>query len=537
MTPLDWIVLSAYIVFIITMSAWIGRRQKSQEDYYLGGRSMPAWQIALSIMATQVGAISLVGAPAFIALRQNGGLVWLQYEFAIPLAMMVIMLIMVPLYHRTRAVTIYEYLDKRFGRSTRMCISAVFLVSRGMGSGVALLATAMVTAVCLNWPLWQTVLLIGVVSIIYTTFGGIVADIYSDIIQLIILWAGSGLAIFLLAGMLRGDDMAVLHTASHRLQVFDFQATGLGDGQTFGFWPMLMGGFFLYVSYYGCDQSQAQRLLTTATPREAQKALMINGILRFFLVLTYCAVGVLLIPFLISHPEFAAKLAHKPADFLLPYFLIEYFPPGILGILIAGFFAASMSSIDSALNSLSAATYRDFLSLLFPGLSDISDAQEVRLSRWLTVFWGIIATGFALKMIGGSETVLELVNKIGSAFYGPILAVFWLGMLTRRTSETGAISGLAAGVGVNILVWQFYGSAVSWLWWNVLGFLVSFGVGYGLSFVRGSRDLHEGFTLDVTHVVMGLVSQKRYTIILLAAFVMILGVSLGVQALLIHYPD
>jgi len=195
MTTIDWVVLSIYIIVIIGMSAFIGRRQKSQEDYYLGGRAMRSWQVGLSIIATQVGAISLVGAPAFIALKGNGGLLWLQYEFAIPQSMMGIMLIMVPLYHRTRAVTIYEYLEKRFGRATRMSISAVFLVSRGLGSGVALLATAIVTAVCLDWPLWQTILLIRGVSILYTTFGGIAADIYSDILQLIILWGGSLLAI------------------------------------------------------------------------------------------------------------------------------------------------------------------------------------------------------------------------------------------------------------------------------------------------------------------------------------------------------
>ncbi|MFO7984297.1 MAG: sodium:solute symporter [Desulfatiglandaceae bacterium] len=535
MTRIDWIVLCAYIAFIIGMSGWIGRAQKSQEDYYLGGRSLPSWQIALSIMATQVGAISLVGAPAFIALRGNGGLIWLQYEFAIPLAMMFIMLVMVPLYHRTRAVTIYEYLENRFGRSTRMCISAVFLMSRGLGCGVALLATAIVTAVCLEWPLWQTILLIGVVSIVYTTFGGIVADIYSDIIQLLILWGGSFLAIFILGGMLTPQDLLLLKSEPDRLQVFDFAATGLGDGQTFAFWPMLMGGFFLYLSYYGCDQSQAQRLLTTATPEEAQKALMINGILRFFLVLTYCAVGVLLIPFLLSHPEFAAKLEHRQPDFLLPYFLIEYFPKGILGILIAGFFAASMSSIDSALNSLSAATYQDFLAPLFSKLSAISDAGKVRMSRWLTVFWGVISTLFALRMIGGSETVLELVNKIGSAFYGPILAVFWLGMLTRRTSEAGAISGLAGGVGFNIFLWQFYGGSVSWLWWNVFGFLMAFGIGYGLSRIWVFKGLHKGFILNGNDILRGVMAQKKYYVALLAAFVTILAMSFVLQALLIQY--
>jgi SSS family solute:Na+ symporter len=524
MSTIDWIVLFVYILLIISMSWWIGRRQKSQEDYYLGGRSMPSWQIALSIMATQVSAISLIGAPAFIAVKANGGLVWLQYEFAIPLAMMLIMLILVPLYHKTRAITIYEYLESRFGRSTRMSISAVFLISRGLGSGVALLATAIVTAVCLEWPLWQTILLIGVVSIIYTTFGGIVADIYSDIIQLVILWGGSFIAIYILGGMLDSQSITSLFGESERLKVFDFASTGLGDGQTFAFWPMLIGGLFLYLSYYGCDQSQAQRLLTTATPKEAQKALMINGMFRFLLVLTYCTLGVLLIPFLLNHPEFAAKLDGKQPDFLVPYFLIEYIPSGVLGILIAGFFAASMSSIDSALNSLSAATYQDFLVKLFPKLSKLSNAKQVRLSRWLTIFWGVIATGFALRMIGGSETVLELVNKIGSAFYGPILATFWLGMLTRRGSEGGAILGLLAGVGFNIFLWQYYGSAVSWLWWNVFGFVITFVLGYGSSLMLRQKEIKEPFILKREDF-KTYVGEKRYYFILFAVFLIILVTS------------
>ena len=526
MTEIDWIILFLYITLIIVMSWLIGRKQKSQEDYYLGGRSMPAWQIALSVMATQVSAISLIGAPAFIALKANGGLVWLQYEFAIPVAMMLIMLVLIPLYHKTRAITIYEYLEKRFGKLTRMLISAVFLISRGLGSGVALLATGIVTAVCLDWPLAETILLIGVVSIIYTTFGGIVADIYSDIIQLIILWGGSFVVIFILGSMLDVDVFSAVFLSSDRLKVFEFSTTGIGDGETFAFWPMLIGGLFLYLSYYGCDQSQAQRLLTTATVKEAQKSLVLNGMFRFFLVLTYCAIGVLLIPFLHAHPDFAAKLTDKQPDFLVPYFLVDYMPQGILGVLIAGFFAASMSSIDSALNSLSAASYQDFLVRVNPRLEKISDSAQVRLSRILTIFWGVVATSFALQMIGGSETVLELVNKIGSAFYGPILAIFWLGMLTKKGNQSGAIIGLLTGVGGNLFLWQFFGSAISWLWWNVFGFLISFIFGYLISITYQRKyDLNITTYMLTREEISSYIKDKRYYTILSVTFIIIIFIS------------
>ena len=538
MTPIDWTILAFYLVFIVGMSWWIGRRQRSQEDYYLGGRSMPSWQIALSVMATQVSAISLIGAPAFIALRSGGGLVWLQYEFAIPLAMMLIMLVLVPIYHQTRAVTIYEYLERRFGSATRTTISLVFLVSRGLGSGVALLATGIVTAVCLNWPLPETILLIGLVSLLYTTFGGIVADIYSDILQLIILWSGALVAIFVLLaelGQLAPPEgwFHLLTAETVRLRVFDFSATGLGDGKTFSFWPMLFGGFFLYLSYYGCDQSQAQRLLTTRTPRGAQRALVMNGLLRFPLVLTYSAVGILLIPFLKLHPTLAGRLQGQPPDFLVPYFLIDYMPKGLLGLLIAGIFAASMSSLDSAMNSLSAATYKDFLVKLFPALDGISDRRQVWLSRWLTVFWGAVATGFALLMIGGSETVLELVNKIGSAFYGPILATFWLGMLTRRTPQGGAIAGLLAGVAVNIFLWQAFGTAVSWMWWNLIGFAVAYVVGLGAALLAPARLNAEQSALVLNRADWRkYAGNPRYYAYLAAGFLGILVISWGIQRFL-----
>jgi SSS family transporter len=530
MANLDWVILASYILLIIAMSWWIGQRQKSQEDYYLAGRRMGSWPVALSIMATQVSAISLIGAPAFVALRPGGGLTWLQYEFAIPLAMIVISFVLIPLYHKARGITIYEYLQKRFGIPTRTSISAIFLISRGLGSGVALLATAIVTTVCLNWPLWQTILLIGLVSIIYTTFGGIVADIYSDIIQLIILWLGSFIMIYVLFNLIDPMALHLVFNQPERLHIFDFKSSGLGDGQTFSFWAMLCGGIFLYVSYYGCDQSQAQRLLTTPTIKQAQKAMVLNGIFRFTLVLTYCSVGVLLIPFLLSHPDFNAQLAGKRADFLVPLFMVQYIPKGILGLVVSGFFAASMSSIDSALNSLSAASYRDFLVMIFPGLDRISDKQQVRLSRLLTIFWGATATGFALLMIGGSETVLELVNKIGSAFYGPVLAVFMLGMLSRRTRQQGVLLGLVAGVGLNIYLWQFHGTTVSWMWWNVLGFAGTFVLGYAWSVLNpmAVKIRISEYYFSAKSILRELKSNI-YFYILLAIFILILIISFGIE--------
>ena len=217
-----------------------------------------------------------------------------------------------------------------------------------------------------------------------------------------------------------------------RLAVFHWNATGIGDGNTFGFWPMILGGFFLYISYYGCDQSQAQRLLATKDRRGARRALVINGIMRFPLVLTYCAVGVLLIPFIAENPDFASTVRNISPDYVMPFFFRDYVPPGILGVIVAGIFAASMSSLDSAINSLSASTYNDFMVRIFPHTEKRNDSAKILISRIITVFWGGFATACAIFMAEGAETVIELVNKIGSAFYGPIAGVFFLGFFSKK---------------------------------------------------------------------------------------------------------
>ena len=533
MTQLDWGVLVIYIAGIVGMAAMIGRKQKSQEDYYLGGRQIPSWQVALSVMATQVSAISLIGAPAFIALKSGGGLVWLQYEFAVPLAMILIMLILVPIYHRMKSITIYEYLEVRFGVTARSLISLVFLLSRGLGTGVALLATGIVTSACLEMPLAPTIILIGVISMLYTTIGGIKADIYSDIIQLAVLWLGTFVCIYIVWSLLGDNALAFADVDRSRLLAFDFKSTGLGDGKTFAFWPMVIGGLFLYFSYYGCDQSESQRILTTPSPRSAQKALFMNGFLRFTLVLTYCFFGILLLSFLDKNPAFAEKLEGVQPDFLVPYFLIEYVPKGLLGLVIAGIFAASMSSIDSAMNALSAATWRDFLLRQFPKMAAYSKKRMVRISRILTVIWGMIATLFALYMIGGSETVIVLVNKIGSAFYGPVLAVFILGIVTRRASQSGAVTGLLAGVSVNIVLWQGFQDSISWLWWNPIGFFMSLSVGYASSRLiatAADRPVSSAATSSLGEILSGTRAPGHYVILLLVAFASMILITYIVQA-------
>lgn len=455
MAFINWVIVAVYIIAIIGISYTAGRSQKSREDYFLGGRRVSPWLVASSLLANQVSAISLISAPAFIAVRSGGGLKWLQYELAVPLAMLFVMVFLVPVFRKSAGISIYELLEKRFGRPTRLALSMIFMINRSLGGGVILLATSYVTAVLLMLDIYTTILLVGIVSMAYTAIGGILADIYTDVIQLIVLWASCVACIVIIIQFLGGFSGFPAGEGG-RLAIYNFHTSGFRDGETFSFWPMLFGGFFLYVSYYGCDQSQAQRLLATADVRRSWKALLVNGIARFPLVMTYCSVGALMILFLARNPDFAARMKGLPPDYLMPLFFMHYVPDGLLGLIVVGILAASMSSLDSTINSLSAVTWEDFLIRFIPRLESLSGRRVVWLSRLVTIIWGIVSITFAMAIADRSETIIELVNKIGSALYGPIAAVFIIGIFSGRASGRGALAGLACGIAVNIILWIFF---------------------------------------------------------------------------------
>lgn len=419
--------------------------------------------LALSILATQASAVSLVGAPAFVALREGGGLRWLQYELGLPVAMLLVVALLLPALRSVPGSSIYRYADRRFGPGTRRALAGAFLLTRGLSLGVILYASALVVSVALGVPVDVAILGVGLFSVAYTSLGGIAADIWSDAIQLVILWGGTLVSAFYLlwhAGWAVTE--AIPAGRAHGL-VLD--ASGLGDGQTFALWPMLLGGIFLYMSYYGCDQSQAQRLLTARDEAAARRSLVLNGMLRFPLVLTYCGFGLLLAGLLASDARFAALMEGRPPDSLVPVFMMNYLPVGLRGLLLSAILAAAMSSIDSALNSLAAITLEDVLERP-PG------AQGVWLGRFTALGWGLFSIAAGLAFARSGTGVLEGVNQVGSAFYGPVLAVFLLGVLAPAVSGRGAVAGLATGVAGNLVLWKV-APAVSWLWWNPAGLLLA----------------------------------------------------------------
>ena len=472
MNSLDWFIIVIYLFGMIGLSMYLGRGQSNEEDYFVGGRKLSWWSVGISTMATQTSAISFISIPAFVALKEGGGLTWLQYELAVPLAIILVMVFLIPFFRRLKLVSVYEYLEWRFGSSVRYLVSGVFLISRGLATGVGVYASGIVLAVCLGIPLWLTILIIGVVTVIYDTIGGITAVVYSDVIQMVVLLSGIVVCIVYAADIVGGlDDVWASFPKSRRIAI-DPSFGLAGAGTSVPFWPFLFGGIFLYTSYYGTDQSQVQRELSAASTADTKKSLLLNGFARFPLTILYVLLGMVMLAVYEYSPDLSSSVPYNKPDYLVPQFILLYLPQGLRAMIFASLLSAAMSSLDSALNSLSASTVHDFIA---PRLKNKD--RLLLVSKLTTVGWGMLITGFAFLVGGVSGTVIESINKIGSAFYGPILAAFVVGVLSRRATAGSVTAGILSGVGFNLLLWLTM-PGVYWMWWNLSGFLIAAAVSF-----------------------------------------------------------
>ena len=524
---LDWTIIIAYIAGMIGMAVYLGRGQKEMKDYYLGGNETGPVPIAISTMATQCSTNSLLGAPAFVAFSVGGGLLWLQYELAVPLAMIILMAFMLPFLRRLNIISVYAYLEKRFGVTARTSLSVLFQFLRAFSTGVTVWGISHVLVACLGIPFPAAVLLLGIVTVVYDSIGGMKGVIYSDVIQMVILYGSIVIAIILAINYVGGFSEVWTLFDPARKSAVDFTGTGFGDGKSFAFWPMLIGGFFLYMSYYGTDQTQVQRELSTKSMDDTNMALFLNGVLRFPLVLTYCFLGVCIGAFAVKFPEFISYIPTNNAgdpnfNPAVPTFVLKYFPHGVIGLVMVGLFAAAMSSLDSTINSLSATTMQDLIKRF--SKTSVSQKAEVLWSKLLTVFWGTLCIVFAFFVGNISDNIIVSINKIGSLINGPILGVFLMGLLTKRISEVGAVAGLIIGFLTNVYLWNFQ-PEISWLWWNLIGFLVTWGVGEILSyfFPHKAKKVHvEGVPDEVDPSMVLKKNWKPYYVALAGYFVLIL---------------
>lgn len=471
MEVLDWWIVGLYLLGLIGMSAWLARGQTTGRDYYLAGNKTGPFPIALSTVATQCSTNSLLGAPAFVAFAAGGGLVWLQYELAVPLAMIVLILVIFPVFRRLELISVYDYLERRFGVRTRVTLSLVFQLTRAFSTGVTIYGITLVVQMILGLPFWAAVLVLGVVTIIYDVLGGMRAVIWSDVLQVIILWGGILLAIAFALPLVGGFAGVLDLVPAERLTIIDMETTGFGDG-LYGFWPMLIGGLFLYVGYYGCDQTQAQRELSTRSLDDTSKALMYDGLLRLPLVLTYCFFGVCLAAYATVDPGFLNTLppgsdGSPDLNTAGPVFILQTLPTGVKGLIIAGLFAAAMSSLDSTINALSALSMEDLFKRFRK--KALTPRQEMRIGKGFTMFWGLVTVACSFVAGGIADTVIESVNLVSSVLMGPLLCVFVLGMTTRRVGGQAVIFGLFTGLAINLGV-HFGPVEIAWIWLNVIGF-------------------------------------------------------------------
>lgn len=467
MNYIDYLVIASYIIgFLLLGRAF--KESKSGDDYFLGGKNFGWFPLSISTIATQLSAISFISAPAFVGLKEGGGMIWLTYEFAVPLAMLFLMVYLIPPMYKAGIVSVYEYLERRFDTSTRVLLSLVFQFSRAFGTSVMIYTVSLILTSVMDIPMWATIVIIGVVTLIYSYQGGMNAVVYGDMIQMFILFLGIIICLFVGITQLGGWSSFMSSVDMDRVVAVNFNSMGFQKGDEFGFWPMLIGGFFLYASYYGTDQTQVQRLFSAKDLGTVNKTLLANGLLRFPITLVYCIMGLVIGTMVVQNPDFRALIPMDKPDLMVPIFIREYLPHGVMGILLVAIFAAAMSSLSSAINSLSAASVED----LFNRKKNLPEESYVKYSRYAALFWGVVCIVLAFFTGDIAKTVIEAINKIGSVFYGPILATFIIAIGVKRVHHIGVNAGIVSGVLFNVYLWLFQPD-VFWFWWNAIGAIVT----------------------------------------------------------------
>jgi solute:Na+ symporter, SSS family len=552
MHPINWAIVIAYIAYVVIDGIRRSKGTKELEGYFLANRSLPWWAVGLSVMATQLSAVTMIGTTGQGA---TDGMRFIQFYFGLPIAMVVLGVTLVPFLHGARVFTAYEYLERRFNPATRSLASFLFLCSRGASVGVIIAAPGVVFSAVFGWSLPWAVALIGVPTVLYTMIGGVQAVTWADVKQMVlIVFSLLAIVIVLLVQMpvAPGEALSIAG-ATGRLQTFDF-SFNLTD--TYTFWSGIIGGFFLMMSYFGTDQSQVQRYLTARSVPEARTSLLMSAYWKIPLQALVLMIGVLIFVFyLFQAPPLLFNPAHESAvraeagaeysaleerfntawseresaartlagsggaagvaaaerfraseavatgvrtealdlanrvtgqpsrdvNYIVPHFVLTYLPIGLAGLFIAAIMAAAMSSISSELNSLSTVTVIDFYRRWIR--PEGTDAHFLFVSKFATAFWGLLACIVA-TYAATLGSLIEVVNRFGSFFYGSILGVFLLAMIPfvrPWPAFIALLTGMSAVATVSIGA-----PSISFLWHNVIGVTVVVVVGSLLSALAGA---------------------------------------------------
>lgn len=546
MRPLDWVVLCGSLLFAVTYGLWRARGSNSVDKYLLANKTMPWYAMGLSIMATQASAVTFISTTGQ---SYVDGMRFVQFYFGLPLAMIVISATAVPIFHRANVYTAYEYLEQRFDPKTRALVSVIFLIQRGLAVGVALSAPAIVLSVILGWPDRLTTFIMGGLVIFYTVAGGIRAVTWTDFQQMLIMFAGLFMALFMAVWLLPGHvsllDAMTLAGAAGRLNAV---TTQFDWNDRYNVFSGLFGGMFLALAYFGCDQSQVQRYLTGKSIAQSRLSLLFNAVAKVPMQFTILFTGAMVFVFYTFTPppvsfrsSEAAKVESDPrsgavrekfdrafekrrnaatrmldarhrgdtaawnanltgyrdaqkeldgarkqnADLIVEHhgepndtnyiflsFVTRYMPAGAVGLIMAAIFAAGMSATSGEVNSLATVSVIDIYKRHFR--KEATDRHYLWASRAFTAFWGLyaVATAQYAKNLG---SLIEVVNKLGSLFYGGLLGVFVLAFGFRRVGGTAAFIGVLAGEAAIFSAHLF--TNVAFLWYNVIGAVVVIATG------------------------------------------------------------
>ena len=461
-TLLDAVVLVVYMLGTTVWGAWLGRGQKGGTDYFLGSRSLPWGAVMLSVVATETSTLTFLSVPG---VSYGGSMVFLQLTLGYLAGRTGVALVLLPAHFRGELTTAYALLQNRFGTGARRFTSAVFMLTRLLADSVRLFATAIPLALITGWPYPVSIAVIGVLTVIYTYFGGIKAVVWVDSLQMTLYLGGAVAAVVALQGLVPGGWGGILSSASDagKLQTLDFS---LALNTPYTFWAGLLGGGFLSMASHGTDQLIVQRLLTCRDLESSQKALIGSGVAVIFQFILFLVVGLGLWAF------YQARTFER-SDEIFATFIVEQLPPGITGLLIAAVFAAAMSSLSSSINSLASASAYDYWAPLASAEGD--EERILRAGKLFTLIWaGLLITGAILFIpLSKGTTAVEVALGVASLVYGGLLGAFALGVFTKQPGQGAAIVGMVAGIGV---VTMFRGS-MAYPWYALVGTLVTFVVG------------------------------------------------------------
>ena len=461
----DLTVLILYMVGVTAWGAWLGRANRGGSDYFLGSRNLPWWAVMLSVVATETSTLTFLSIPGIAYL---GTLAFLQLALGYLVGRIVVARILLPAYYKGELSTAYALLETRFGTAARRCASGVFMGTRLLADSVRLFATAIPLALITGWSYPVSILVIGAATLVYTYYGGIKAVVWVDALQMVLYVGGGLIALLLLQGAVEGGWAAILDQASSagKLAALDFSAS---PAVAYTFWAGLVGGGFLSMASHGTDQLIVQRLLTCRDLRQSRRALIGSGVAVIFQFALFLLVGLGLWVF------FEGR-AFESSDEIFARFIIDEMPTGLRGLLIAGVFAAAMSSLSSSINSLASASAYDFWG---PLTGRTGDRSAMIAGKVFTLVWAglLIAGAIVFIPLSRGTAAVEVALAAASMAYGGLLGAFALGVLTRRVSQAGALVGMTAGVGTVVTIWATARDAVAWPWFVFIGLVVTMAVG------------------------------------------------------------